>query len=61
MTKVPDNMDEFPPKAELGGAIGRRASVECQQGQHDLCTDGECMCRHHERWWGDKVVHGGRP
>jgi len=50
---VPDDMSQVSPVFELGGTIGRQASVECQQGQHDLCADPGCMCRHHQRHWSD--------
>lgn len=50
---VPDSLDDVAPVAELGGAIGRTASTACQQGQHDLCTDLACQCRHHRRLIGD--------
>jgi hypothetical protein len=56
MSETPENLEQFPPVAELGGAIGRKASVACQQGQHDLCDDDECQCRHHERFWYDQVA-----
>jgi hypothetical protein len=52
MTDIPDDLEQAPPVAELGGAIGRRATVACQQAQHDLCT-GECDCRCHGRFWYD--------
>jgi hypothetical protein len=43
---------EVPPVYELGGAIGRTASIACQQGAHDLCPSQEdsigCYCRCHE-------------
>jgi hypothetical protein len=52
---IPRSMDEVPHVAELGGAIGRRASVECKQGQHDLCADRDCLCRHHGRVIGDPI------
>lgn len=55
MSEVPENLEAFPSVTELGGAIGRTASVECRQGQHDLCKDETCMCRHHERLWYDRV------
>jgi hypothetical protein len=45
---VPENMEAFPPVPRLGGAIGRTATVACQQDQHDLCQ-GQCWCRCHER------------
>jgi hypothetical protein len=51
--EIPDDLASVPPVFELGGAIGRRASIECKQGQHDLCTDEECQCRHHGRVLGD--------
>ena len=61
MPDVPENLEEFPPVFELGGAIGRRASVECKQGQHDLCQDEACMCRHHQRlpYDQDGGLYGG--
>ena len=52
---VPDNLEEMPPAIELGGAIGRTASVECKQGQHDLCKGDKCWCRCHEKLWYDKL------
>ena len=54
MSNSPDDLESFPPAIELGGAIGRPASVACKQGQHDLCTDDTCQCRHHERFWYDR-------
>lgn len=53
-------IEDVPPVVELGGAIGRRATVACQQGQHDLCRDGDlpdvCQCRCHERTFtGDEM------
>jgi hypothetical protein len=51
--EIPDSLAEVPPVIEFGGAIGRRASIECKQGQHDLCDDEDCMCRHHHRYPGD--------
>lgn len=48
MAAVPDSLAEAEPVIELGGAIGRRASVACKQGQHDLCPEDECDCRCHE-------------
>jgi hypothetical protein len=48
-----DDYPEIPPVTELGGAIGRTASFACRQGQHDLCKDEECQCRHHGRVLGD--------
>jgi hypothetical protein len=54
MTDIPDNLAEAFPKIELGGAIGRRATVACKQGQHDLCSrelpadPRGCDCRCHE-------------
>lgn len=63
VTDLPDSLADVPPKAELGGAIGRTASTACKQGQHDLCPDRDvresmvdllgtagCHCRCHERW-----------
>lgn len=48
-----DSLDDVPPVVEFGGAIGRTASAACRQGQHDLCTDDSCLCRHHGRVPGD--------
>jgi hypothetical protein len=56
MSDTPENLEAFPPVPELGGAIGRTASDACRQGQHDLCKDDTCMCRHHERLWYDQVL-----
>ena len=56
MPDVPDSLEAFPPVSELGGAIGRTASPACKQGQHDLCQDDSCQCRHHERLWYDRVI-----
>lgn len=39
---------DLPPIPQLGGAIGRAASVMCKQGAHDLCYGGDCHCRCHE-------------
>lgn len=55
MSDVPDNLEDAPPVAELGGAIGRLATTACKQGQHDLCPDEDCQCRCHERLWYDKT------
>jgi hypothetical protein len=51
--RAPATLEAVPPVAELGGAVGRTASVACRQGQHDLCHDPGCLCRHHERLAGD--------
>lgn len=40
-------------KAELGGAVGRIASIQCRTGMHSQCLDQHCMCRHHGRALGD--------
>jgi hypothetical protein len=53
MPEIPASLAEVPPVFELGGTIGRRASIECKQGQHDLCDDEACQCRHHGRVPGD--------
>jgi hypothetical protein len=50
-----DSPEDVPSVPELGGAIGRRASFACKQGQHDLCTDEACRCRCHGRVIGDVV------
>jgi hypothetical protein len=53
MTDIPDDLEDAQI-AELGGAVGRKASLQCRLGQHDLCgptpvTDVEraqaCNCR----------------
>jgi hypothetical protein len=52
---VPDDLDEAAQVVELGGAIGRRATTACKQGQHDLCRDEpDCHCRCHQRFWYDR-------
>lgn len=58
---LPAGLEDVPVKVELGGAIGRTASVACKQGQHDLCSGSvevelgfygkrtiNCRCRCHD-------------
>lgn len=61
-TDKPAGLDTVPPVMELGGAVGRRATTACRQGQHDLCdgklpfmqpADQDCLCRCHGRVFGD--------
>lgn len=56
---IPDYLENWPTVVEFGGAIGRTASAACKQGQHDLCTDEACRCRHHGRVAGDVVAQPG--
>jgi len=53
MSDVPDSLADYQI-TELGGAIGRKASIACRMGQHDLCGKDiaalkQCECRCHER------------
>jgi hypothetical protein len=61
MTDIPDTPEDIPPKVEMGGAVGRTASLACRQGQHDLCPEGgeqdPCNCRCHGRFWYDRPLH----
>jgi len=52
--EIPDSLEEAPSVVELGGAIGRKATEACRQGQHDLCTNRDCQCRCHGVFWYDR-------